>query len=122
MDSLRIDEAILGGYDLGGRAACIVAALWPERVIGLLSAGASYNIQDIARAANPGAPDQEARHWYPHYFHAERGRRGLQENRREIGRYLWRTWSPSWPFDDETFNQSAAPFENADFVDVVIHS
>lgn len=122
MDSLGIDEAILGGYDWGGRAACIVAALRPERVIGLVSAGAGYNIQDIAGAANPGPPDQEARNWYQYYFHTERGRKGLIENRRDICRFLWKTWSPSWSFDEGTFNQSAASFNNPDFVDVVIHS
>lgn len=76
MDSLGIEQAILGGYDWGGRAACIVAALWPERVIGLVSAGTGYNIQDIAGAANPGAPEQEARDWYQYYFHTERGAEG----------------------------------------------
>ncbi|WP_338082042.1 alpha/beta hydrolase [Agrobacterium rubi] len=122
MDSLDIEKAILGGYDWGGRAACIVAALWPERVIGLLSAGTGYNIQDIAGAANPGKPDQEARHWYQYYFHTERGRKGLDEKRAEIARFLWKTWSPSWHFSDETFERSAASFNNPDFVDVVIHS
>lgn len=122
MDSLGIQKAILGGYDWGGRAACIVAALWPERVIGLVSAGAGYNIQDIAGAAEPGSPDQEARDWYQYYFHTERGRKGIDEKRDEICRFLWKTWSPSWCFDEETFKRSAASFDNPDFVDVVIHS
>jgi len=122
MDGLRIQEAILGGYDWGGRAACIVAALWPERVIGLVSAGTGYNIQDIAGAAKPGTPDQEARDWYQYYFHTERGRKGLDEKRGEISRFLWKTWSPSWAFDEDTFEQTAASFDNPDFVDVVIHS
>lgn len=122
MDGLRIGEAILGGYDWGGRAACIIAALWPERVIGLVSAGTGYNIQDIAGAANPGAPDQEARDWYQYYFHTERGRKALEEKRGEISRFLWKTWSPSWSFDEDTFEQTAASFDNPDFVDVVIHS
>jgi pimeloyl-ACP methyl ester carboxylesterase len=90
MDSLRIGKAILGGYDWGGRAACIAAALWPERVTGLVSAGAGYNIQDIAGAAKPGSPDQEARDWYQYYFHTERGRKGLEQKRREIARFLGR--------------------------------
>ncbi|MBN7808358.1 alpha/beta hydrolase [Agrobacterium rosae] len=122
MDSLGIEKAILGGYDWGGRAACIVAALWPERARGLVSAGTGYNIQDIAKAAEPGTPDQEARDWYQYYFHTERGRKGLDKRRRAISRYLWMTWSPSWLFDDVTFEQSAASFDNPDFVDVVIHS
>ncbi|WP_332304849.1 alpha/beta hydrolase [Rhizobium sp. GR12] len=122
MDSLDIEKAILGGYDWGGRAACIVAALWPERVVGLVSAGAGYNIQDIAGAARPGAPDQEARDWYQYYFHTARGRKGLEEKRGEIARFLWKTWSPSWCFDNHTFEQSAASFDNPDFIDVVIHS
>jgi pimeloyl-ACP methyl ester carboxylesterase len=122
MDALGIEKAILGGYDWVGRAACIVAALWPERVIGLVSAGAGYNIQDIPGAANPGSPDQEARDWYQYYFHTERGRKGLDQRRCQICRFLWDTWSPSWSFDDSTFNQSAAAFDNPDFVDVVIHS
>lgn len=122
MDALGIEKAILGGYDWGGRAACIVAVLWPERVIGLVSAGAGYNIQDIPGAANPGSPDQEARDWYQYYFHTERGRKGLDQQRRPICRFLWETWSPSWSFDDSTFDQSAEAFDNPDFVDVVIHS
>lgn len=122
MDGLRIQEAILGGYDWGGRAACIVAALWPERVVGLVSAGRGYNIQDIAAAAKPGMPDQEARDWYQYYFHTERGRRGLDEKRGEISRLLWKTWSPSWRFDEDTFERTAVSFDNPDFVDVVIHS
>lgn len=122
LDSLGIERAVLGGYDWGGRAACIVAALWPERVVGLLSAGMGYNIQDIAGAAKPGAPDQEARDWYQYYFHTERGRKGLDEKRGEISRFLWKTWSPSWSFDDETFRRSEASFDNLDFVEVVIHS
>jgi pimeloyl-ACP methyl ester carboxylesterase len=122
MDALRIQKAILGGYDWGGRAACIVAALWPGRVVGLVSAGQGYNIQDIAAAAKPGMPEQEARDWYQYYFHTERGRKGLVEKRREIGRLLWKTWSPSWSFDEGTFQRTAVSFDNPDFVDVVIHS
>ena len=122
MDALRIEEAILGGYDWGGRAACIVAALLPERVVGLVSAGKGYNIQDIAAAAKPGMPEQEARDWYQYYFHTERGRKGLDEKRREIIRFLWKTWSPSWSFDEDTFQRTAVSFDNPDFVDVVIHS
>lgn len=122
MDALSIESAILGGYDWGGRAACIVAAFWPERVRGLVSCGTGYNIQNIARAGLPVSPEEEARYWYQYYFHSERGRAGLAANRREFCRFIWRLWSPTWAFDDETFERSASAFDNPDFVDVVIHS
>lgn len=121
LDALAIERAVLAGYDWGGRAACIVAALWPERVRGLVT-GNGYNIQDIARSDEPQAPEQEARHWYQYYFHAERGRAGLARNRWELCRLLWRMWSPTWAFDDPTYARTAASFNNPDFVDVVIHS
>jgi pimeloyl-ACP methyl ester carboxylesterase len=122
MDALEIPSAVLAGYDWGGRAACIVAALWPERVRGLVSSGSGYNIQDIASAGKPLAPEQEHRFWYQYYFHSERGRAGLAANRRALCRLLWKLWSPSWEFDDATFERSAAAFDNPDFVDIVIHS
>ncbi len=121
MDALGIGRAVLGGYDWGGRAACVVAALWPERVTALVS-GNSYNIQDIAHSGEPAAPAEEAAYWYQYYFHSERGRRGLERNRRGIARLLWRMWSPTWAFDAATFERSAAAFDNPDFVAVVIHS
>jgi len=121
LDGLRIDRAILAGYDWGGRAACVVAALWPERVRGLVSIG-GYNIQDIAGNAAPAAPEQEYRHWYQWYFNTERGRAGLARNRYELCRLLWRLWSPNWQFDEATYARTAAAFDNADFVDVVIQS
>jgi pimeloyl-ACP methyl ester carboxylesterase len=121
MDALTIERAVLGGYDWGGRAACIVAALHPERVVALVS-GNSYNIQDIARAMEPASPSEEAAFWYQYYFHSERGRRGLAKNRRDIARLLWRQWSPTWAFDEATFERTAKAFDNPDFVEVVIHS
>jgi pimeloyl-ACP methyl ester carboxylesterase len=121
LDALRIRSAVLAGYDWGGRAACIVSALWPERVDGLVSQN-SYNIQNIAQSGQPQSPANEMRLWYQYYFHSERGRLGLAENRREFCRLLWRLWSPTWPFDDATFDATAASFDNPDFVDVVIHS
>ena len=121
MDALGIGQAVLAGYDWGGRAACIVAALWPERVRGLVSV-TGYNIQNIAAAARPAAAEQEYRLWYQWYFHTERGRTGLARNRREICRLLWQLWSPNWRFDDATFAATAASFDNPDFVDVVIQS
>jgi pimeloyl-ACP methyl ester carboxylesterase len=121
MDALALKRAVLAGYDWGGRAACIVAALWPERVRGLVS-GNGYNIHDLAGSAKPAPPEQEYRLWYQYYFHTERGRAGLQGNRREFCRLLWRLWSPNWKFDDATYDRTAASFDNPDFVDVVIHA
>lgn len=121
MDALQLPRAVLAGYDWGGRAACVVAALWPERVRGLVSA-TGYNIQDIAASRTPAAPEQEHRLWYQYYFHSERGRAGLLANRRELCRLLWRLWSPNWTFDDATYERTAASFDNPDFVELVIHS
>jgi pimeloyl-ACP methyl ester carboxylesterase len=121
MDALRIPSAVLAGYDWGGRAACIVAALWPERARGLVSCG-GYNIQDIASSGLPQPPEAEHRYWYQYYFHAERGRAGLAQYRRELGKLLWQLWSPSWRFSDATYERTAPSFENPDFVEVVIHS
>ncbi len=121
MDALAIPQAVLGGYDWGGRAACIVAALWPQRARGLVT-GNGYNLQDIPGSVRPQAPENEHRFWYQYYFHAERGRAGLMQNRRALCKLLWRLWSPNWQFDDATFERSAASFDNPDFVDVVIHS
>ncbi|SDD18617.1 Pimeloyl-ACP methyl ester carboxylesterase [Ruegeria marina] len=121
MDALGIERAVLGGYDWGGRAACVVSALWPDRVVALVS-GNSYNIQNIPRSGEPEAPEIEASYWYQYYFHSERGRRGLARDRRAMARTLWRMWSPRWDFDDASFDRTAASFENPDFVEVVIHS
>jgi pimeloyl-ACP methyl ester carboxylesterase len=121
MDALDLPRAALVGFDWGGRAACVVAALWPERVRCLVSAN-GYNIQDIAGAVRPAPPEQEHRLWYQYYFHTERGRAGLAANRRELGKLLWQLWSPNWKFDDATYERTAPSFDNPDFVDVVIHS
>jgi pimeloyl-ACP methyl ester carboxylesterase len=121
MDALQIRSAVVAGYDWGGRAACIVSALWPERVEGLVSQN-GYNIQNIAGSGQPQSPENEMRLWYQYYFHSERGRLGLAANRREFCRLLWRLWSPKWHFDDATFERTAASFDNPDFVEVVIHS
>ena len=121
MDALRIERAVLAGYDWGGRAACVVAALWPQRCAGLVSFN-SYNIQNIALAMRPDTADNEHRLWYQYYFHSERGRAGLTADRRAICRLLWQLWSPTWKFDDATFERSAKAFDHPDFVEVVIHS
>ncbi len=121
IDALGLARPILAGYDWGGRAACIVAALWPERCGGLVSV-TGYNIQDIAGSTRPADPAQEYRYWYQYYLHTPRGAAGLAQNRRAFCRLLWRLWSPTWAFDDATFELSAASFDNPDFVDVVVQS
>jgi pimeloyl-ACP methyl ester carboxylesterase len=121
LDALGIARATLAGYDWGGRAACVVAALWPERVRGLVT-GNGYNIQNIAASVKPVAPEQEHRFWYQYYFHTERGRAGLEQNRRALCRYIWQIWSPDWAFDDATYEKSAASLDNPDFVAVTIQS
>jgi pimeloyl-ACP methyl ester carboxylesterase len=121
MDALHIERAVLAGYDWGGRAACVAAALWPERCIGLVSVN-SYLIQDISKASIPLSAKVESGLWYQFYFTIERGRAGLTKNRRDIARLMWSRNSPNWHFDDATFDRSAAAFDNPDYVDVVIHS
>jgi pimeloyl-ACP methyl ester carboxylesterase len=121
IETLDLTHPILAGYDWGGRAACIVAALWPERVGGLVSIG-GYNIQNIANSGRPQPPAAEYRHWYQWYFHTERGRAGLAANRGPLCRLLWELWSPNYRFSDADYALTAASFDNADFVDVVIQS
>ena len=121
MDALGIADAVVAGYDWGGRAACVVAALWPSRCVGLVSVN-GYLIQDIAHADRPLAAKIESGLWYQFYFLTERGRAGLIANRRDIARILWASNSPLWRFEDAVFERSAASFDNPDYVDVVIHS
>jgi pimeloyl-ACP methyl ester carboxylesterase len=121
LDALDIERAVLAGFDWGGRAACIVAALRPERVTGLVTVD-GYNVQHLASADEPAPPAWEATYWYQYYFHGERGRLGLERNRDELCELLWRNWSPTWDFTPETFAVSAPSLHNPDFVDVVIHS
>ena len=121
MDALGVKRAVFAGYDWGGRAACIGAALWPERCIGLVSVN-GYLIQDIARAMQPSLPEREVAYWYQYYFQIERGRAGLAANRRAIAKILWQQWSPNWRFDEATFERTAVAHDNPDYVDVAIHS
>ena len=127
MDALSIPKAILAGYDWGGRAACIVAALHPERCAGLLTCQ-GYAIQDVARDASAApssvaAAEQMRRLWYQFYFNTPQGVIGLTQNRGEICRFLWETWSPDWKFEEEEWQETLKAFEeNEDFVDTVIHS
>jgi pimeloyl-ACP methyl ester carboxylesterase len=121
MDAIDVKRAVFCGYDWGGRGACVAAALWPERCAGLVSVN-GYNIIDISRANIPAKPEREAAIWYQYYFHGERGRAGLTTYRKEIGRLLWKQWSPKWSFDDATFERTAAAYDNPDYVDIVVHS
>jgi pimeloyl-ACP methyl ester carboxylesterase len=121
MDALGIAAAILVGYDWGGRAACVVSALWPERVMGLVSIN-GYNIQNIAIANRPATAEQEWRYWSQWYLHTERGVAGLTQDRRAMARLLWRLWSPNWQFAEATFDATASSFDNPDFVPVSIQS
>ena len=121
MDALGIERAALVGYDWGGRAACIIAALWPERVTALVT-GDGYNLQNIPASVVPASAETEHRFWYQYYFHSPRGERGLRENRDGICRLLWKLWSPTWAFTEADYSHSVVTFDNPDFVDVVIHS
>lgn len=121
IDALAVAPPIVAGFDWGGRAACLVAALWPERVRALVTVS-GYNVQNIAGAAHPAPPDVERRLWYQYYLHGERGRAGLDTYRRDFTRALWREWSPDWCFTDDEFAATAPSFDNPDFVDIVVHS
>ena len=121
MDALGIERATLAGYDWGGRAACIAAILAPARVRGLVTIG-GYNVQNTLAPPRPVSAVEERAYWYQWYFNTERGRVGLEKNRRDICRLLWHEWSPGWRFDDATFERTAVAFDNPDFVPLVIHS
>lgn len=119
--ALGLESPIVAGFDWGGRAACIVSALWPDLVSGLVTVD-GYNVQKIAGALTPAVPEQESMYWYQYYLHGERGRRGLERYRFEYAKLLWQQWSPRWSFSDETLAATAESFQNPDFVDVVVHS
>src|SRR5712664_373318 len=121
MEALALPRVALAGYDWGGRAACIAAIVAPERVRALVTIG-GYNVQNTLAPSPPASAAEERASWYQWYFNTERGRRGLEQKRREICRLLWHEWSPAWRFDDATFDRTASSFDNPDFVPVVIHS
>jgi len=121
MDALHIDRAVLGGFDWGGRTADIVAALWPERVKGLVAVS-GYLIGSQAAGKQPLPPDAELQWWYQYYFSTERGRLGYEKNRHDFAKLIWKLASPKWAFDDATFDRSAAAFDNPDHVAIVIHN
>ena len=120
-DALKLETFAVAGYDWGGRAAQVAAALHPNRVrAGVFVAG--YSIQDVFSRPRPAAPQVEAAFWYQWYFNTERGRAGLAENRRALCKLLWQQWSPTWKFSDAEYERTAPSFDNPDFVDCVIHS
>jgi pimeloyl-ACP methyl ester carboxylesterase len=119
--ALDLAEPVVAGFDWGGRAACLVAALWPGQVRGLVSVS-GYNVQNIPAAGSPAPPEVERGLWYQYYLHSDRGRAGLGAHRREFARLLWHDWSPGWRFTEDEFAATAASFDNPDFVDVVVHS
>jgi len=119
MDALKIKQAILAGYDWGSRTADIIAALWPKRVKAMVSVS-GYLITDLAANKLPLPPQAENAWWYQYYFTTERGVLGLTKYRRELGEFVWKFNSPTWHFSDKTYDQTAAAFDNPDFVAIVI--
>ncbi|MEO0679632.1 MAG: alpha/beta hydrolase [Pseudomonadota bacterium] len=122
LEALGIERAILAGYDWGGRAACVVAALWPERAAGLVSGGAACNLQNIPASGRPPSPAMAQAFWYQWYFHTPQGVEALRTRPEALCRHIWQVWSPSWTFDEATFDRSAEAFANPDFAAVVAHS
>ncbi|MDX2709855.1 alpha/beta hydrolase [Streptomyces sp. PA03-6a] len=121
MNALRIEKAVLAGYDWGSRTADIIAAVWPERCKALVSV-TGYLITNREANKQPLPPKAEWAWWYQYYFSTERGRLGLEENRHDLARLVWQFNSPTWEFDDATFRRTAASFENPDYVAIVLHN
>ena len=121
MDALKIDKAVVAGFDWGARTAGIVAAIWPQRVKALVSVS-GYLIGSQEANEKPLPPSAELQWWYQYYFATERGRLGYEKYRREFSKLIWQLASPKWSFDDATFERSAASFDNPDHVAIVIHN
>jgi pimeloyl-ACP methyl ester carboxylesterase len=121
MDALKIEKAIIAGYDWGARTANIIAALWPERCKAMVSVS-GYLIGSREANKMPLPPKAELQWWYQYYFATERGRAGYEKYRRDFAKLIWRIASPKWDFDDATFDRSAAAFDNPDHVAIVIHN
>lgn len=121
IDALGVTAPIIAGFDWGGRAACLTAALWPQGVRALVTVS-GYNVQNIPAATSSAPPEFEQAMWYQYYLHSERGRAGLHQYRREFARLCWQDWSPHWAFTNDEFDATATSFDNPDFVDVVVHS
>jgi pimeloyl-ACP methyl ester carboxylesterase len=120
-DALKLPRFAVSGYDWGGRASCITAALHPDRVRAAVLCG-GYSIQNTITPGPPAPPPAVRNSWYQWYFNTETGREGLTRNRKALCRYMWQEWSPTWKFSDAMYEQTAASFENPDFVDCVLHS
>ncbi len=121
MDALKIQQAILGGFDWGARTVDIIAALWPERCKGLVSVS-GYLITSLEANLQPLPPLAEYGWWYQYYFSTERGRAGYDKYRLDFNKLIWKNVSPKWDFDDATFDRTAASFNNPDHVAIVIHN
>jgi pimeloyl-ACP methyl ester carboxylesterase len=121
MDALKIQKAIIGGYDWGARTADIIAVLWPERCKALVSVS-GYLIGSQEAGKMPLPPKAELQWWYQYYFATERGRAGYAKYRRDFSKLIWQIASPKWDFDAATFDRTAAAFDNPDHVEVVIHN
>src|SRR5205814_1956861 len=121
MDALKIEKAVVGGFDWGARTADIMAALWPERCKAIVSVS-GYLIGSQAAGRVPLPPNAELQWWYQYYFATERGRAGYEQYRRDFSKLIWQIASPQWGFDDATFDRSAASFDNLDQGDVVVHN
>jgi pimeloyl-ACP methyl ester carboxylesterase len=121
MDALNIKKAILAGYDWGGRTACVIAALWPERCEALVSVS-GYLMSNLEAGKKPLPPKAEYNWWYQYYFATERGREGYDQYRKEFAKLIWEIASPKWNFDEATLNRTAASFDNPDYVSIVIHN
>jgi pimeloyl-ACP methyl ester carboxylesterase len=121
MDALKIEKAVIGGYDWGGRTANIIAALWPERCKAMVSVS-GYLIGSQEAGKVPLPPKAELQWWYQFYFATERGRAGYEKNTKDFAKLIWQLASPKWDFDDATFGRSAASLENPDHVAITIHN
>jgi len=121
MDALKIEKAIIAGFDWGARTANIIAALWPERCKALVSVS-GYLIGNQKAGQIPLPPSAELQWWYQYYFATERGRLGYEKYTHEFAKLIWKIASPKWNFDDATFDRTAASFDNPDHVAIVIHN
>ena len=121
MDALKLQKAIIAGFDWGARTANIIAALWPERCKAMVSVS-GYLIGSQASNEIPLPPKAELAWWYQYYFATERGRAGYEKYRHDFAKLIWHLASPKWDFDDATFDRSAASFDNPDHVGIVIHN
>jgi len=121
MDALKIEKAVLAGFDWGARTACIIAALWPRRCKALVSVS-GYLMTNLEAGKHPLPPKAEHDWWYQFYFATERGRDGYEKYRHDFAKLIWETASPEWHFDAATFDRSAASLDNPDHVSIVVHN